>query len=251
MLRHSIGWGAAAVALAFGGLAVVGPPAGAAVGGSVTLTAQCAGDGSPDGYATLHEDFSGLDYPQPTYRVVAERNSDAGGSLEDGGWYAEPDGSHVFDHVVFFGVTTDDPDIRAGESYAWTLYRTYGAVTTVASGTVVAGGPTCVKYTKPKPAVLANSPDTALVNPHRHFGYTFRARAGLHGTIRVTRHGSPVAGLDFVVPASGKEAAVLTLHRDAYRALKRKGRLSTEVTVKLTRHGLSSRARKDLVLKPA
>ena len=139
---------------------------------NTSAQSKCNGDGSPSGWAILHEDFTGLNAgsPHPSYRVVATRTTEAGGNLGDESWYPDPDGSHQADVTEGFGVTTDDQAVRSGEGFDWDLYETYGTITVVASGTVAASGPTCTKYTKPKPAVLTNSPDTALVNPHRHFG---------------------------------------------------------------------------------
>jgi hypothetical protein len=228
-------------------------PARAGGGGTVKLTARCAGDGSPDGYAKLEEHFSGLTVGQPQYSVVGTREVQGGSDTwSDGnGWYPEADGTYdtPADYYVTLFVTSVDRDFRSGQVYHWQLSKTYGTTTVVQTGDVTVGGPNCVKHEKPKSAKLGNSPNKVTVSKHGKFLYPFMATPALDGTVTVSKGSATWASKDFTVPADGKVKAKLTLTKKAFKKLKKAGKATTDVAVLLTDGNKHSTAHANLVLK--
>ena len=231
----------------------VAQPAHAEGGGTVKLTARCASDGSPDGYAKLEEHFTGLTPGQPQYSVVGTRDVSGGSDTwSDGnGWYPEADGSYDTpeDYYVALFVTSVDRDFKAGQVYHWQLSKTYGVTTVVQSGDVTVGGPNCVKHGKPKPAKLGNAPNKVTVDHHGKFAYDFKATPSLTGTVSVSKGASTWASKDFAVPDSGKVHVKLALTHKAFKKLKQAGKVTTDVLVRLVNGSKHSDAHATLILK--
>jgi hypothetical protein len=253
-VRRALARGSIAAALIAGGAAVTThQSANAGGGGTVKLTARCASDGSPDGYAHLEEHFTGLTYGQPQYGVVGTRDVQGGSDTwSDGnGWYPEPDGSYNTpdDYYVPLFVTSVDTDFKQGQVYHWQLSKTYGTTTVVQTGDVTVGGPNCVKHEKPKPPKLANSPSKVTVNKHGKFTYDFKATPTLKGTVTVSKGASTWATKDFVVPDAGKVKAKLILKKKAFKKLMKAGQVTTDVVVLIKDGPKHSKAHATLVLK--
>jgi hypothetical protein len=104
---------------------------------------------------------------------------------------------------------------------------------------------------RPRKANLAGVKKTIRVKRNRRFKISFRAAPGLKGTARFRRvKNVRVPRKPFTVPASGKVTLRYRLSRKSFRALKRKRRAKTRVTVTLRNFaGLTSKATKKVTLK--